>query len=327
MPLKLIPPRKSKTPFWSVKGTYIGVRVDRSTKVSKRAVAVKILKKWEQEIERGSYASPTDATFASTAVSYINLGGDRRFLKRLLEHFGDKPLKEIDQAAIDAAAVSLYPGASPATRNRQVYTPVSAVLRHGGTRLDIIRPTGSGGNRQTNWLWPEQAEAIFEEAEKLDKEFAALLIVLCYTGLRLSEALNLTWDNVRLTDGYAYIPTTKNDEPRGVFLPPVAVAALANVERRELDRVFPFAKGGHLYSLLRVATIRAGVDLPERSAFHCFRHTYATWMRRYAGADETTLIATGAWKDKKSVSRYTHAVVSEESKRAALLPTPKVRMG
>jgi hypothetical protein len=35
------------------------------------------------------------------------------------------------------------------------------------------------------------------------------------------------------------------------------------------------AKSGHLYSLLKVAAFRAGVDLPERSAFHIFRHTYA----------------------------------------------------
>jgi hypothetical protein len=32
-------------------------------------------------------------------------------------------------------------------------------------------------------------------------------------------------------------------------------------------------------------------------------------------------VATGAWKDKKSVARYTHTVVSEEAKRAAMLPT------
>ncbi len=324
MPLKLIPPRKGKSPFWSVKGTYINIFVDRSTKTGKRAVAVQILKRWEQDIERGAYASPTDETFASTAVSYMNLGGDRRFLKRLLEHFGDKAISKIGQSEIDEAAVKLYPNGTAATRNRQVYTPVGAVLKHAGAGITLRRPRGSGGTKQTAWLWPEQAEAIFAEAEKLDKAFAALLITLCYTGLRLSEALGLTWNDVRLADGYAYVPDTKNDEPRAVFLPPVAVAALGNLSGRDGDvRVFRFAKGGHLYQLLRATAFKAGVDLPERSAFHIFRHTYATWMRRYAGADSTSLIATGAWKDRKSVERYTHSVVSEESQRAALLPVGK----
>jgi integrase len=323
MPLKLYPPRP-KNPSWQIRGTYLGKSVERSSRTSKRAVAVKVLKAIERAIERGEFAEPGEPTFASAAAAYMRAGGERTYLRKLLEHFGDTPLTRIDQAAIDGAGATLYPHATPATRNRSVYTPVSAVLRHGGHRVDLRRPRGAGGSKSTAWLWPEQAEAIFEEAGKIDKEFEALLIVLCYTGMRLSEALGLTWNDTRLQDGFAYVPDTKNDEPRAVFLPPVAVAALANFTRGD-RRIFPFTKGGHLYSLLKAAAFRAGVELPERSAFHIFRHTYATWMRRYAGLDTTGLIATGTWKDRKSADRYTHTVVSEEARKAALLPTPKVR--
>lgn len=326
MPIKLIKPREGRSPHYSVRGTYLGIRVDRSTKTGKRDVAIKILRKIERDIEGGTFAVKGEPTFASAATDYMNAGGDRRFLRKLLEHFGDKPLRDIDQAGIDAAAVALYPDGTAATRNRQVYSPVSAILRRSGIVLHLRRPIGSQGGKKTAWLWPEQAEAIFAEAEKINKRFAALLILLCYTGLRLSEALNLTWDNVRLADGYAYVPDTKNDDPRAVFLPPVAVAALGNMDRRG-NRVFRFTKNGHIYTFLKVAAFKAGVDLPARSAFHIFRHTYATWMRRYAGADEKALISTGAWKDRKSVDRYTHAVVSEDSKLAARLPTLKNKVG
>lgn len=329
MPIKLVPPRKGKSPNWSVRGTYLGRSVDRSTGACKRAVAAQVLKQIERDIERGTFSERGEPTFASAALAYMKAGGERTYIGKLLEYFGDKPLSQIDQAEIDAAANLLYGRQSAATRNRGVYTPVSAVLRRAGVSINLQRPRGSGGNKSTGWLWPEQAHAIFAEAEKLNKEFAALLIVLCYTGLRLSEALGLTWDNVRLQDGFAYVPDTKNSEPRPVFLPPVAVAALASMGRGDQHghSVFRFSKSGHLYSLLRVAAIRANVDLPERSAFHIFRHTYATWMRRYAGADSQTLIATGAWKDRKSVDRYTHTVVNEEAKRAALLPTPGRKTG
>lgn len=321
MPLKLIPPRgKGKSPNWTIRGTYLGRYVDRSAGTSKRALAAKVLKGIERKLERGELAEPGEPTFASAAASYMKAGGERTYLRKLLEHFGDRPLREIDQAEIDAAAGALYPSASPATRNRQVYTPISAVVRNAGLRPDYRRPKGSGGNKQTAWLWPEQAQAIFEEAHKLDPEFAALLIVLCGTGLRLSEALRLTWNDVRLDDGFAYVPDTKNEEPRAVFLPPVAVAALAGPKRGEAGRVFGFSKSGHLYSLLRAAAFKAGVDLPERSAFHIFRHTYMTWMRRYAGLDELGLLGLGTHKDRKSVGRYTHVVVSEEARRAVLLP-------
>lgn len=326
MPLKLIEPRDGKSQNWSIRGTYLGRYVDRSARTGKRTVAIKVLKQIEEQIERGEFAEKGEPTFASAALAYMQAGGERIYVRRLLDHFGNTPLSHIGQATIDAAAIALYPGASPATRNRQVYTPVSAILRGCGINLFLRRPKGSGGNKATAWLWPEQAEAIFAEAQKLNPTFAALLITLCYTGLRLSEALGLTWNDVRLQDGFAYVPDTKNNEPRGVFLPPVAVAALGNLSDRGSDgggRVFRFTKSGHLYSLLRVAAIRAAVDLPERSAFHIFRHTYATWMRRYAGLDTKGLVATGTWKDRKSADRYEHVVVSEEAQRAAMLPTTK----
>jgi len=98
------------------------------------------------------------------------------------------------------------------------------------------------------------------------------------------------------------------------------VAALANLGGGDTGRVFPFRKSGHLYHLLRAAAAKAEVELPERSAFHLFRHTYATWMRREAGLDTKGLVATGAWKDRKSADRYEHVIVSEEARKAALLP-------
>jgi hypothetical protein len=121
------------------------------------------------------------------------------------------------------------------------------------------------------------------------------------------------------------VPKTKNGEPRPVFLPPHLVAALRTHPRgldRPGERVFRFSKNGYIYRLLREAAAKAGVTLPKRAAFHIFRHTYGTWLRRYAGMDTRGLVGTGAWKDRKSAERYTHVVVSEEAKRAALLPAP-----
>jgi integrase len=326
MSLKLVPPRDGKSPFWRLRGTYLGQYIDKSTKARKLTIARKVMAKIEREIEHGKFSIKGEPTFASAAAAYMRAGGEGIYLQKLMEHFGDKPLSQLSQVELDTAASVLFPGRSPATLNRQVYTPVSAILRHVGVQLNLRRPRGSGGNTSTAWLWPEQAFALIKEAEKIDKEFAALLIVLLYTGMRLSEALGLTWDNVRLQDGFAYLRTTKNNEPRGVPLTPMAVAALENLPGvKRSARVFRYTKSGHLYSILRVAAIRSGVELPERSAFHIFRHTYATWMRRYAGLDTKGLVATGAWKDRKSADRYEHVVVSEEAQRAALLPTPERR--
>src|SRR3990167_9744772 len=108
MPLKLIPPRTGKSPYWTIRGTYLGRYVNRSSGAGKRAVAGQVLKKIERDIERGEFAERGEPTFASAAAAYMKAGGERTYLKKLLEHFGDKKLSQIDQTEIDAAAVALY---------------------------------------------------------------------------------------------------------------------------------------------------------------------------------------------------------------------------
>jgi integrase len=101
------------------------------------------------------------------------------------------------------------------------------------------------------------------------------------------------------------------------------------------QRVFRFHQGGWLKHLLTRAKLGAlGLPCPDRRPkgwrpppykwawvnFHSFRHTWATWMRRYAGADVQGLVATGNWRDPRSAARYAHAVARDEWNRVELLP-------
>lgn len=319
MPIRLVPPRKGKTPFWYVRGTYLRVYVDQSTGTSERKLARQILEKTKRDIERGAVGEPKGRTFVSAAIAYMEAGGEGTYLGRILAHFGeDRLLNSVDQQAIDEAAVALYPKATAATRNRQVYTPIQAVLKHAGVNLALRRPKGALGQQRTDWLWPEQAFRLFKEADRIDAEFGLFLRFLTYTGLRLSEALNLRWSDVRLDEGFAYIAETKTGTPRPVYLPPPLVLALQG-RRANRTRVFRFTKSGRLYALLKAAGSAAGTAI----GFHGLRHTFATWMRRYAGLDVRGLVATGAWKDSQAAERYAHAVPTEEAKKAALLPVEK----
>lgn len=326
MPLKLIPPVEGRWKNYRVRGTHRKVYVDRTTGTAEKRLAKRYLDKIEREIERGEFSAAAPLTFAAAVLAYLNAGGEDRFLKPIVDHFGPgKAIAEIDQAAIDACAVALKPAATPATRNRQVYTPIVAVLRHAGVERVVRRPKGAQGARRLRWLWPEEAARLIEAAGKVDREFGLFLTVLLYTGMRLSDALGLRCSSVRLSESFAFLPTTKNEEPRPVHLPPPAVAALASLPRglaRADATVFRFRKNGHLYNLMKATKKRAGADL-SWVTFHSLCHTWATWMRRYGGLDTTGLVATGRWKDRKSAAIYEHAVVSEEARKADSLPALK----
>ena len=346
MPLKLVPPRKGKTPNWSIRGTYLKVGVDRSTGTVRKAAAARIKRELERAIERGEYpaASPAQGapSFLTAAVAYMKAGRSPKFIAPLIEHFAETAAKDIDQAALDTAAVALYPTATPATRNRCVYTPVSAILRHNGITRAIARPKGAKGRLVTDHLNPADAFPIIEAAYVIDPRFGLFLKFLLYTGCRIGEALAIERrTNMRLQERRIWAPTSKNDDPREIVLRQDLCDEIeAYVGENLSGRLFPFHQGGHLKHLLMRAKLASlGLPCPARRPtrwkqpanrlhfvnFHTFCHTWGTWMRRYGGLDVQGLVATKRWRDTRSAARYSHVVAREEWQRVEKLPAVPAR--
>ncbi len=325
MPLKLIAPRAGRSQNWRVRGTYLRQPVDQSAGTHEKRLATKVLNRIKDEIERGQFAKPEGPTFLSAATAYMEAGGEGRYMARALAHFATWRLPDVTQAAIDAGAAKCLPNAGNATRNRHFYTPVSAVLKHAGLEFKVKRPKGAQGDERNVWFEPGVAFDVFAAAEDIHPELPSFLAMLCYTGMRYdSEALALTCDRVRLADAYAYLPTTKTDEPRAVHLPPFCVVALANHPRgmdRGQEPVWGF-RATKAAKLFGKALAAAGATLPPGTLFHVWRHTYGNWMRRFGGLDGIGMVATGVWKDQRSVQRYAHASTTVEAQKADLLPTP-----
>jgi integrase len=367
MPFKLVPPRPGKTPNYSVRGTYLRVYVDTTTGTPDERLARQKLQDIKRSVERGDYAAkpaieaPHVPTFADAALAYLRADGEAKFLSPIIEATGahalrDKPLADIDQIAIDNAADELYPSSAPATRNRQFYTPVSAVLKRAGIERKIKRPKGWRGSKATSWLEPDQAFAVIDEAYVIDAEFGLFCQTLLYTGMRLGDPVKARLRDLKLKRALLYIPDTKNGEPRPVHLPPVLVKAfhdqpqrptrprrgadgpLANgiagrsrrdagvpfLERSPDAKLFRFAISGHLRDMLKLALRRAGVAFPRRQGgFHLFCHTYGTWLKRYGKLDTFGMTRTGRWKDAESADRYNHTEASAEARTADMFPVAK----
>src|ERR1700730_16437638 len=138
MPLKIIPPRNAKTKNLYIRGSYLGISVDQSSGTHRRSVALKLLKRIETAIENGEYgkkAAPRgeqSLTFLKAAVAYMDAGHRQRYVSKLIKHFGpDKLACELDQAAVDEAAIALHPHAGPGhgtTRSTRRSRPSSTTL-------------------------------------------------------------------------------------------------------------------------------------------------------------------------------------------------------
>jgi integrase len=258
-----------------------------------------------------------------------------RFLRRLLykdyradqpqelTEFAQKVLRDIDQNCLDKLARQ-YPDAKPATLIANIYTPITAVMRHAAKRGMCVvpnfdRPQVGGG--RTRWLRPDEAEKFVAACSEHFAPFATFLIG---TGCRLSEALYLDWNEVDLDGGYAIImgPTddddddyqTKNGRARTIPLSLRVLAALRKLPHRT-GAVFrkadgePYARwdaegvgGRHVHNSFVWACKRAGLKHVHP---HMCRHTFATWHSQM-GTHQFKLMLLGGWSSVSMVKRYSH---------------------
>ena len=108
MPIRLV--RRSKSPNWIIRGTLRGIRIEESTGTDNKKVAEEIRAKREAEILAQSvYGRRATATFAEAALSYLENGGNKRFLDKVISYFGTTALAKIDQDAIDRGRTQSLP--------------------------------------------------------------------------------------------------------------------------------------------------------------------------------------------------------------------------
>lgn len=304
--------RRHKSPYWYIRGTLRGSYVEQSTQTTDKDTAEALRITMEGNI-LNRVAKMTDATFTTGAINYLQRVGDDKLVPALMKYFDDWLLRDIDQIAVEDAAADLFPRGGPATRQRNVFTPVSAIINHCAKRgmcppLKLIRPKGPKG--RVRWLTPVEAERLIDACAP---HMRPLVVFLLYTGARLSEALYLDWKDVDLDASRVVFRDTKNGEDRGVPLHERVRAVLARfLGRTHEGAVFlthkgkPYARrkggGGQIDTAFKNACRRAGIE--DFSPHDC-RHTWATWLYSETG-NLGDLMKLGGWKSEAMVHRYAH---------------------
>ena len=121
----------------------------------------------------------------------------------------------------------------------------------------------------------------------------AIFLLACRLGLRVSDILALTLDNINWEAAIISIIQTKTKQPLTLPLTEEVGNALIdylssgrpNVDYREVfirvrPPLIPFSKNTHLYALINYWRNRAGIKfhVKQRSGMHSLRHTLATQL-------------------------------------------------
>lgn len=315
--LKIV--QRKNSPYWIARGTINGNRVEVSTKCTSKAEARRAI----LEITARYSANQIGAkglTYDQATQLFIENKPKARFYELPLSYFNNTPVSEIGNAAMREAARDLYPNATPATVNRQLYAPVSAVINYAAgddlcAPVKFRKPEGASGNKRTHFVMPEAANLIIEKLALSRNGYLPALVTLLFgQGLRVSEALGIDGKaDIFLDERIIVLRDPKNGCERQLTLIPRVVAALSTLPtigeagpifRKSDGMPYPLGNnsGGQIKSPFRRAVELAGVD-PRLVTPHTCRHSWATWF--YAQTkDPLALQNAGGWLSNEW-QRYT----------------------
>jgi len=277
----------------------------------------------EEEFNRPA-PPPESLNFAQAAEQYLLNGNSGRFLAPILQEIGFKPTMQIDQGVMTALQQKLFPNAKPSTINRQLFTPVSAVLRFVGVRADLKRPKGHDKARviDRSVLPPDQWFAMVEP--HLSPAKRAVLLLINLHGMRIGEALEREPLDLDMSRGALSVPDTKTGQPVELKLSEPVLEAIGEMlqewraedERRRLNGkpskqrpwLFGTSNRSNFARDLAKACEKAGV--PYYSSHMAGRHSFASDILG-EGKSLPYLMQAGRWASLKAVGRYAHLAKSE----------------
>jgi len=240
---------------------------------------------------------------------------------RVLRFLGDRDCRRVTGADVRRMVSAMREtGLSGASCNRYL-TVLSAVLEQDGVALPM--PWQREGRGRQRWLTLDEVRLLAAAClpRKHGDAVSSLVLFLAETGMRLGEALALTWEDFDFTGTRttARVRSSKNGDARSVPLTMNAVQAsrtrlTANergpwngLSQSTVDHVFRSARDA-------VASTRGDREV----VVHALRHTAASRLTK-AGVPLPIVAAWLGHRDVRSTTRYTHADGEGLGKAAAAL--------
>ncbi|ELA9867449.1 tyrosine-type recombinase/integrase [Vibrio parahaemolyticus] len=164
-------------------------------------------------------------------------------------------------------------------------------LPNHATKVSLLPETGA----RERFLNIEETALLIKVARTYYCKVKGNLIALLWlTGCRISELIERKWDDVDFDNRTLFIKTTKNKKPHLVYLSPLMLELLSELQDLKQPGnpyVFPGCREGTHISpprkALKLILDRAGID-PEGVVFHTARHSVASNLLN-SGMDVTSV--------------------------------------
>ena len=198
------------------------------------------------------------------------------------------------------------------------------IIKNPGKDIDHkLKPHAKESTRC--YLTLEEVKKIIDTPYWPKNDVKPAFLFCCFSGLRHSDLLKLTWGEIKQTaDGQYQIETMMKKTKHSVSVP-LSENALSFLpergEAKDSDRVFPNLpdQPGNADARLKTLIRHAGID--KKVSFHVGRHTFATLTLTY-GADLYTVSKLLGHCNIRTTQIY--AKIVDENKRKAVNLVPKI---
>jgi len=152
-----------------------------------------------------------------------------------------------------------------------------------------------------------------------DKSFKNLVLFGKYTGCRVSELVNLQWNDINLNENHIEIRnkekfTTKTGKNRKIPISVKLIEVISQMEEGKPDEFIFLQKHGKKFSKDRATRFTKRylrkAKLPEYLTFHCLRHTFITNLLR-KGVSIYIVKKLAGHADIKTTEIYAHLVTDD----------------
>lgn len=285
---------------WHAYGSVAGQRFRKSLGTSDRKQAEILRAQLEAKLwKRQAFGDEAIRTFEEAVLSYIEQGGEKRFLRPLLLHFQGRVLSTIKPGDIKRAAKHLYPSVTPATLNRQAITPAKAIINHGAEQgwcqrisVESFPVPRSQKHTPVDRAW---LDAFMTTADRSGRpHLSAAVLFMHQTGARRAETVRLLGSHVNLAERIAVLERTKTDEMSVRHLTSELVVRIGNLNLEDDKPVFGYALATSVNHAMKVICERA--NIPVRSTHSAGRHSFATNAMQLPGARIKAAMEAGGWK-------------------------------
>lgn len=296
-------------------------RIERGPGSPTRSACQALCDQLNRLYEERASAVKRPLTFSRAVTNYITSGGEARFLTdAIMTRIGLRQCSDIDDTVMSDLSRELFPNATPATVNRQLYTPVIAVLSMAAKGGHCPHPTLTrprGHDKAPPITIP--AEDWFALIEPhCSRKLWALLLVLTLHGRRPKELLLLPPAAYDRGAGTLSIPDSKTGTPVLVRLAPICIEAIDDMlaakhadRRANKDVLF-----GYLYSCRRnvlrdIRKAATAADATYHGAHAIGRHSFATRLLNDGYSVKHVMDAAGWSSERMLMRRYGHLAKSE----------------